>query len=287
MKRKLTALFLVVVMCMTMSVPAFAATTDGSDSSHTTILAIGDTRIDSYKNSDGDTVLLQYVNNVITQRNTIVANSDEIITEIFENGTVRVSSLCASDYIAVTENGVSAASVNLPVGYVGTINYRALYNANYVYYGAKCSYTISKSGPTTYTFNKYTGTLVSLVTLIVSVFVVPEVVGASIAQNLLANAGITVVGGALTSALTTTVSCEMIAYTWKLVDTTKSSNISYLDGAEYYITDINSSKKGETIYEGYIPDIDWETDEFAGAVHSELFDYLMWEVVNWGDAVYV
>ena len=287
MKKKLTALFLAVVMCITPCLTSFAMAIDMGNLAHTGSLTIGDTKIDSYKSSNGDAILLQYVDGVLTHRNTIKATTGEIITEIFCNGTVQTGSISATDYVTAIKSAVSLIPVNLTNTNSGIINYRALYNANYIYYSAECTYTIGKSGPTTYEFGGFMGALIDFASLLVSCLAIPEELALNVAKNLLANAGISVVSGMLSDAFTGTVSCEKTPYTWTLVDEANSKNKAYLEGVKYYITDIESNKRGETYYEGYVPEVDWETDSFAGAVHSELFDYLMWEVIGWNEFVHV
>ena len=289
MKKKLTALFLALVMCFTPCLTSFAAAADADEFTNDRALTFGDTTIDSYENPNGDIVLLQYVDGVLTQRNTVKANSDEIIEEVFKDGAIQTTSFFASDYVTTSETPVqllSAASSSVTPT-CGVINYRALYGSSYVYYAAECTYTIDTDGPRTKTFNNYVGTLVSLVSIFVSVFLIPEAIAQNALQNLLANAGITVAGGVLTSAFTASVTCMIYNYTWTLRDTEDSSNIAYLSGAQYDIIDTGSSLQGTTQYEGYIPEFDWGTISFAGAVHSELFDYLMWEIVSWEHAVYL
>ena len=229
--------------------------------------------------------MLQYVDDVLTQRNTVKANSDEIITEVFKNGTVQTESIFASDYVTAAESPVQLLSTNSSDPTSGIIYYRALYNSSYVYYAAECTHTVAPEGPTSQTFNNYVGSLVNLVSILVSCFVIPELVAENAIHNILANLGITVAGGMLTSALSTTVTCMIYYYTWTLEDTEDSSNIAYLTGTKYDIIDTRSSLQGTSQYEGYVPEVDWRTVSFAGAVHSELFDYLMWEILRWEDFI--
>jgi len=162
----------------------------------------------------------------------------------------------------------------------GTINYRAIIDTGYVYYGLRCTYDANVIGPTTYTINGYVGTVVDLVSIIAGAFTIPiPIVGPYVAA-LISGLGITVVSGVIESALSDTVSCIETDYTWTLTDTTDSYHSKNVTGAKYYITDTKSAAKDKTYYEGYTPN-DWGTQAMAVWFHNEMFGYTAWEVVNW------
>ena len=75
--------------------------------------------------------------------------------------------------------------------------------------------------------------------------------------------GITVASGiGLRNAVTNTVSCIKIQYTWNLADTTAASHQKNVYGYKYHITDVKFSRKNNNCYEGYVPK-DWKTQSLA------------------------
>ncbi|MBS5882410.1 MAG: hypothetical protein KIC55_08480, partial [Lachnoanaerobaculum sp.] len=65
---------------------------------HITIFEVNDTRIDSYEDDLGNTILEQYVNGKLTQRNTVKYGYSSIEREFFESSQSNLDSDMYSDY---------------------------------------------------------------------------------------------------------------------------------------------------------------------------------------------
>lgn len=278
--KKLTSLALALVMCLTLCVPAFAASNVNSNS--VLIYECGDVKIYSFEKPNGDVELSQYENNELVQRDTIYSNSAGVISrEFFKNGIDNGSDILhVNDYIALSKSPAQMPALQAASTLAGTINYRATYNTGYVYYGARCQYNTIYVGQTTCTINQTGGYFVDLVALVVGAINLPSLIASEFLQALLVGLGITIVGGVIKGLISDTVSCIETDYNWTLTDTTNSSNYELVSGAKYYINDTKSAVKGKNYYDGFVPQ-DWGTSSFAGMVHSELFSYLMWDVVSW------
>lgn len=181
----------------------------------------------------------------------------------------------ASNVVSMQKSSYSprATTVNK-----GTINFRAIVSTGYTYYGLKCSYSYS-SGNSTYTIKSFAGKLVDLVSLVVSAISLPSSIASTALKKICVSAGISIVGGALSSALTTTMACRKTSYIWTLTDTTNSSHTGKMYGYKYYITD-SEYNTGNTYSDGWTPD-EWKTSGLASSFHDHMFSYSAWDVVSW------
>lgn len=242
------------------------------------VLSLDDTEIFYFELDDGTRVFLQYVNGILTQKNTFHPSYPNTIhREIYssEKGTIR-DTIQASDYITVSTGPVTHQPQSRATQ--GTIRYRAVLDTGPIYYGLRCSYTSTDSN-TTYTINNYVGALVDLVAVLVSATNLLASIGTTVLRRICISAGITIAGGIIKSALSTTVSSVKTAYTWTLVDTTDSGHYKNVYGEKYYVTDSNYHT-GDTYYEGYVP-ADWGTQALAVWFHNEMFAYSAWGVEGW------
>ena len=296
MKKKLLSCMLTSILLIT-SMPAFALETkyvildDNIVTNAESILEIDDTRIDFYTDKNGDKVFLQYVNNNLTQINTIPANAEDIVKREFVDKTtlslIRTDEIRPSNYIvAETENIEETIRPMAANSYVakGTVKYRTPRSSGgYHTYGLKCFYKVdpqNSNKSTTYTINKYKGTLVDLVSMLVSAIDISTKVIKTYTKKLIVASGISVVSGKLKSALTTTVSALRTKYKWKLLDINDSSHISYNPyGYKYYISDSNYHT-GETYYEECAPQL-WGKNQLGVWFHNEMFTYSTFEVYKW------
>lgn len=254
-----------------------------------TPMLVGDTRIESYETDEGDVVLLQYVNDVLTQKNTIPHNQEDVIIREFFNDSQSgkstkncTDSIRPSDYITVTEE----TEVEEPIltrasawTTKGTINYCAAIDSGLVYYGMKCSYTKSTTTGT-YTIRKYRGTLIDLIAILVSAIDVPTKYVKTFTDAMLVSASITVINGVLKSVLTTTVASENTNFKWKLVDIQDSKHYTYYTNAcRHHIID-SKYATNKNYYEGMCPR-KWKKQEMAVLFHDSLFGYTSYSVVGW------
>lgn len=250
-----------------------------------TIYNDGETVVKGYEDSAGNTVFTQYIKGDLVQRNTISKNNPEIIKrEFFDDATthereVSSDTINIHDYGVLTKSKATLQSMS-PRTLAGTINYRALNDTGYVYYGLRCNYETKPIGNTTYTIDNYTGKVIDLVSIIAAAFTIPIPYVSQYVAALIDGLGIAIVSGVIKTAITDTVSCMETDYTWTLTDTKDSKHSKNVTGAKYFITDVKSAAKDKTYYEGYTPN-DWKTQAMAVWFHNEMFSYTTWEVVNW------
>lgn len=281
--RKILSFIVTLVLIVGNCVTVHAANNNYSSEDTLLIYNDGETVVKGYEDSAGNMIFTQYVRGVLVQKNTIAPNDPETINREFFGGAITRG--LSKDTININEYGIlnksTATTQSISAKTLaGTINYRAIIDTGYTYYGLRCSYDTRVIGPTTYTINGYVGTVVDLVSIIAGAFTIPiPIVGPYVAA-LISGLGITVVSGVIESALSDTVSCIETDYTWTLTDTTNSGHSKNVTGAKYFITDTKSAAKDKTYYEGYTPN-DWGTQAMAVWFHNEMFSYSAWDVVSW------
>lgn len=293
--KKFISLLLTASFLCCSSIPAFASPnkltelTEKNTSENTESCNFGDTRIDYYETETGDRIFLEYVNDILTQKNTLPYGQDDIVireyyetNEIQRNKNTKTDILHPSDYIIETENNdannLMTKAKATPVK-KGRINYRAAIDTGLVNYSMKCSYTKS-TGTGTYTINKYKGKIVDLVALLVSATDIVASAGTTFIYRLLIAAGITATGGIIKTAITTTVACNINTFKWKLIDTKDSAHKTTYRGYKYIVTDTRYHTN-EKYFEGLVPK-DWKTQTLAVLFHDKLFGYTSYSVVSWG-----
>ncbi len=281
--RKILSFVVVVVLVIGNCMTAYAANSNLSSEDALIIYNDGETIVEGYEDSDGNMVFTQYVMGTLVQRNTVSPNNPEVIKrEFFGSAVTRGLS---SDTININDYGVLAkptarAQAAAARTLAGTINYRTISGASYMYYGLRCEYVSSIIGPTTYTIRSYIGPVVDLVSILVGALNITISVVKKIVSDLLVGLAITVAGGVIKSAVSDTVSCVETDYTWTLTNTTASGHKKNVYGQKYYVTDVKSAFKGNTYYEGYTPN-DWGTQALAVWFHNEVFPYSAFDVVSW------
>lgn len=282
--KKLIAAILAVCLVSALSVGAVASNISGNQNINIFYNSDG-VKVDGFEDASGNTILRQYENGVLVQRNTIRPNNKNIIErEFFDSGAARsevetrTDTIQVSDYITIQEQpGIALAAAKT---LAGTIKYRALIDTGYINYGLKCSYSTVNAGSTTYTINGFAGTVVDLVSLLVGALTVPFVIISGYVTALLYGLALSVVDGAIKGVVTDTVSAQATEYSWTLQNTTSTGHSKNVSGAKYYITDTKSAAKNKTYYEGYVPQ-DWGDQSLAVGFHGEMFGYSTWNVVGW------
>lgn len=243
------------------------------------IFSMDGTEIYYYETTDGDKVFLQYVDGVITQKDTVPSGSSGIVRREFLSGerTGDEDVISAEDYVSVYEG--DKVMNPAPRIVAGTINYKALIDTGAIYYGLRCSWS-SETDDSTYVIRSYIGTVIDLAAILASSTNLLAKFATTFIKKVCVNAGITLVGGAFKMALSTTVACKRTTYTWTLVDTTFSAHYKNVYGYDYYVTD-SKYHTGEMYYEGYVPK-DWGKQALAIWLHNEMFSYSHFSVVSWG-----
>lgn len=296
--KKIISLLLTVSFLCSSSASVFASTNNISTEKEKKNItenegscSFGNTRIDYYETETGDRIFLEYVNGILTQKNTLPYGQDDIVireyfksTEIQNNRCRTTDIIHPSDYINKAENCESNEASIMPLAKTSTetkkgrINYRAAIDTGLINYSMKCSYTKS-TGTGTYTINKYKGKIVDLVTILVSVTELAAPAGTSYITRLLIAAGISVTGGAIKKPLTTTVACKIITFKWKLIDTKDSAHKTTYKGYKYVVTDTRYHTN-EKYFEGLVAK-DWKTQTLAVLFHDKLFGYTSYSVTGW------
>lgn len=182
--------------------------------------------------------------------------------------------ICASDEEEIISLASKAAKTLGVIKYSST----ATGSGKKEKYGLKCTYT-SSTGNGTYTIKSFAGKVVDLITLIVGAINLPKAFASTFIKRVCVAAGITIVGGAIKSKLSTTVACKKTKYTWKLVDTTDANHKKKVYGYKYVVTD-SKYHTGETYYSGYKIS-DWKKRSLAVNLHHEMFAYSSFTVEGW------
>lgn len=135
-------------------------------------------------------------------------------------------------------------------------------------------------GTTTYTINGYLGPVIDLVGILVGALNMPFTIVSVFVTALLKGLGIAVVSGAIKQAVSDTVSAQQTDYDWTLVDIDDPKHSKNITASKYVVSDYKSVLNGETYYEGCGP-AQWGTQEMAIWLHTEMFPYDSWEVIDW------
>lgn len=278
--RKILCIILSLAILFSLATSAFAA--GNTTPELLVIYDDGQTKVEATEDKNGNMIFWQYTNGVLIQRNTISASNPDIIKREFfnksESRSITNDTININDYGVLYRDPVGIQPATIKTA--GTINYRAIIDTGYTYYGIKCIYDEVRLGSTTYVINGYVGTVVDLVSIIAGAFTIPIPIVGPYVSALITGLGITVVSGVIENAVSDEVSCIETDYTWTLTDTTFSDHNKNVYGSKYYITDVKSAAKDKIYYDGYTPK-DWKTQALAVWFHNEMFTYSAWDVVSW------
>lgn len=251
-----------------------------------TVSISDDTEIVSSYDNQGNLILSEYINGVLTQRNTIYTDdSTDIKREHFE-GAYYTDTLDATDVVSVIEEPSSSpapyATSSTKTGY---IYFNALTAYDTISYSVKCVCTSTYIGNTTHKITNYKGKVVDLVSSIIDVFSLVTIIAApSILTEFITavceSKGVAIVLGILQAFLTTTVACQKTAYSWTLSNPAVSGDYHYQSGAQYRVIDDTVNVSSEYFYTGYVPQ-DWKDDSLAVGFHNAVYNYDQWSVVRW------
>lgn len=283
---RITSVFLMLVVLL-LSASPFVSAADyvSSQQMGETILSIGDTKINYLERVSGERVYIQYVDNRLDQINILDPNSPEMITRQFYDRETSV--LIKTDTLnvgSVMKSTVSSdvSPMAIPSSYttMGYITYQYDYMTEVYTSNQTVAYRTTSLGNTSYTINGYMGTVVDLATLLASVLIpLPASIANLFIAKLVLAAGITVTGGVIKEALTTTVACVATSYSWYLhspeYGETSLNNI----GTKYVVTD-TVYNTGETYTEG-ITTFQWGTGTMSSRFYQAQYPVSTWTVLNW------
>jgi hypothetical protein len=220
---------------------------------------------------NGDVVLTQYLNGVVNDVAFIDNNGLE------DDGLEDASDdfFSASSFLQDGNTPILRAGSAM----LGTINYVALTGSGTVRYGLKVHCSESYPIQTTYVINGWVGSVVNLLSVLSSGLSIPTFVASSALSNILANAGINVVGGSITTALSTTVASLRTTYSYTVTD---KANTSHQNTATSYRYDVNDQTyhTNGTYYDGYSP-ADWRSTAMGLWFHNMLFAYSNFSIESW------
>lgn len=252
--------------------------------SEETVLEIGDTRIEFLAISNEDTILLQYVNNVLTQANVINVNNPNLILRYkYDPSTdtwAELSSLTTTDYVtSYTEPEASTCATETGFTTFGIIYYTVEEGFGSTSYRQKveCS---TRERTSTYRVNSFRGAVIDLVSLLAGALTIPVAIMSPYVTALLTSLGVTVVAGVITEFLSPTLACTHTTYTWRLTILETGASITNVTGDMYYITHEESPYTNRTYYEKYTPQ-DWGTSLMAQTFFCQQFMNLYWSVDRW------
>lgn len=281
--KKFLCIAMCFVLCLSMTLPCYAASNPSSEEE--TILEGDNFIITGSVTADGTTILNEYTDGVLTQRNTVYANDPDhaVYIEHFGSGIARTAQrevIYATDYGTIeTHDSVSPCLATI----AGRIYFRSpspIEPDGYVHYSVFCQYDTALIGPTTYTINGFIGKLIDLVALLVGALPIKFDVGSEWLSGILSSMGLEVVAGMIQDAFTATVAAERTDYTWQLLHVENYSNLQTATGSMYYVIDVLSHYH-KTYYEGLVP-AEWGTPYFASLVNYQMFAYNSFDVEKWG-----
>lgn len=232
-----------------------------------------------YIDEFGRSVLCEYVDNQLTQRNTIYPNGNTIKREYFLD-QYAVNYIQAHDYITTTQIPIITPAANKTGS--GTIDFRTMTAYGYYNYTMKCDYEETYIGQTSHTLKSFTGKLIDAVTIITSALGIPALPQTvNLIIKLMAAAGAYVIDQYVTEIFSDTFSCVQRDYDWEIYDINTPSEKKYQTGSSFFINDVKSGLLGEYVSDdGYSP-VDWGTTKMASGFHNFVFAYQNWEVVRW------
>lgn len=281
--KKFLCIAMCFVLCLSMTLPCYAASNPSSEEE--TIWEGDNFIITGSVTADGTTILNEYTDGVLTQRNTVYANDPDhaVYIEHFGSGIARTAQrevIYATDYGTIeTHDSVSPCLATI----AGRIYYRTpdpSYTDGFFHYSVFCQYTTSDSKQTTYTVRNYTGQITNLVSLFVSALKSPAAFVSTFIRRLITNLCLKVAGDVLVDSFTATVAALRTDYDWQMMDPDNYSNYHTAKGSKYYIND-TGSHYGENYYDGFVPQ-QWRTQYFAVQAHGLMFGYDVFEVEKWG-----
>lgn len=279
---KILSLLLVISMlCSTAFAIQPMEQNKGGDGISTVYLS-DNVKIDAYESQDGNTILCEYTDGILTQRNTIFkGNNSYYQREIFGENPI-CEFVYVDEYISADPCLTSydeAKSITMH----GNIQFRNMTTYGYVYNKLNCTCVETKVGQTTHTIHEFTGNIIDLVSLVVSLFACPPIVGlGSFLKALAAAMGVEVAGEIIKGRLTCTLACIKTDYDWQIANSNIPDETKYFSGHSYFINDVNapSNLKGVTDYEPYTPN-DWRTSGLATTFHNAVFGYAPDEIIGW------
>lgn len=291
---KVVSLLLVMSMlCGTASAIQISETDKVSDDISTIYLS-DNIRIDGYTDKNGNAILCEYTDGVLTQRNTVFnGNSTYYQRETFGDNPVcelvYVDEYISSEIRQVPAN-IQAKSKNMS----GSIQYRAQTAYGYVYYKLNCICIDCGTIQTTHTIKSFTGKILDLASLLLSVFSITANPTSfkSYLRALCIKIGVNFVEDEIKTPFTHTFSCDKTTYEWIIADSnipldpnlnpnSAPDEAKLWQGHKYYVDDEDSTiPEGSIIYDGYTPK-DWRTSNLATWYHNLVYGYTQWEVIGW------
>lgn len=283
-KNGLRTIAFLLVLSIIVAIPLNAQATElSSDMSGESILMVSDNVvITAVENENGDTILCEYTDGILTQRNTVISNQEGVVKQEYFNATGDADCI---NYLNVNSCGViqesSGVSSYVTSGYTpfGAIQYRVVANETLTYKTMTVNLHVSNPITTTYTIKSWVGKVIDLVAILVSAGLGASGILSTFISNLLACLGIEVVAGAISSALSTTVASIKRTYTWQVYDSSLKIE-SFITGEENNIVDYGSSHYGEIYYDGVTIE-DWGTNYMAAIFYDTTYAYTSWYVNRW------
>lgn len=279
--RRFVAFVMITVIMSTIPISAFAfGTVDGCVTENVMILG-NDVRITGFEDESGNTIICEYVSGVLKQRNTIPCEQIGVaFCEYFDDDgetVIHTDYLYASDYGEIQQATSMHPYVSSGYSSFGSIQYKVVTDTTQYYTQIV---KIRSHNPVTmvYTIRNWTGTVVNLVTALVSAKLGTYSIMNKFLNGFLASLGIGIIGNKLTSTLSATVASERYSYTWQLYDSVIQDE-TFCVGDRYYISD-EGEHYGETYYDGVTPK-DWGTGYMATMFYNAMYSGDYWNVHRW------
>lgn len=292
--KKIMSFIIALTMLVTTSLTGYAQTNNSISSNKDEFIFYGDDGIESKITSDtkenGSIELSQYNDGVLIQTNIVTPGEDiikcmtyaDVENDSFEiNDSVKnpvTTYIKASDYVEFDGDFEESIPNQYALKKLGVINYKE-HPTTFMKERLQVQSNDSSAVQTTYTIRSYVGTIVTLVSIIVSGISVPVFAVNAFISTVLAAAGITIVGGAINKALSTTVAAKKTTYTVYLTDLIGGRKTTEY-GYRYQLND-SAYKNSGTYYEG-LAEPQWRTNTFQQKAYYYMYFLSSPGVASWG-----
>lgn len=277
---RFVSLMLALVLVISWPVNAYATVTENWKNEYDSVIVFDEVTIASYENEDGDSVICEFTDGVLTQRNIVPHDKNGIvIREYYDaNGVVEYTNqLNAFEVVRVSRQQESISRAASGYLSFGVIEYRVVGYEGYEYYTQIVNLQTSISN-TTCVIDRWQGTVADLIGIIVGAGIATVAGVSTFTNNLLLSLGVWVVGGVIKNAVSMTVQCTETEYVWQLYDSA-FHNTSNVYGYKYYITETGSNY-GEIHYDGITPK-DWGTTSMAYSFYNASYVFNNWIANKW------
>ena len=274
--------YVLIVSLISCSIGLTASAQENVETVYEEVMIFDDVTIVMQEDSDGNITISEYKSGILTQKNRITCDMNGvIIREFYDNNQSKASysdRIYVNDVVELACSDMAVPCIDTSYSLWGHIEYRVTVTEGSIYYMQAVRLNISGPVTTTYTIRSWVGTVVDLMSILASAGLASLRALSSFVPALLTALGITVIGGAITQALSTTVASRQTTYTWQVYDVHVQIP-TYLVGTQNYIID-ETSHYAETYTDGILPS-HWGTTTMSVTFYNSSYFESAWTVSRW------